>query len=91
LNELISNSFKHAFNKGENGTVWISIDISADKTVHLLVKDNGRGISEDLDLDKTTGIGLKLARNLVVGQLHGDFQVDGKNGTEIKVEFTAGK
>ena len=43
LNELISNTFKHAFGKGENGMVWISINISEDSTVYLNVKDNGVG------------------------------------------------
>ena len=87
LNELISNTFKHAFSKGDYGMVWISVNISEDGTVSLTVKDNGSGISEELDVDKTVGIGLKLARNLVVGQLNGDMRVDVDNGTEIYVEF----
>lgn len=87
LNELISNTFKHAFSKGDYGMVWISVNISEDGTVSLTVKDNGSGISEELDVDKTVGIGLKLARNLVVGQLNGDMRVDVDNGTEIYVKF----
>lgn len=91
LNELISNTFKHAFSKGDNGTVWVSINIFEDSKVSLKVKDNGSGISEDIDLDKTEGIGLKLARNLVVGQLNGNMRVNGNNGTEIYVEFETRK
>jgi len=87
LNELISNTFKHAFNEKESGTVWVSINTSEDGTVSLKVKDNGSGIPKELDLDKADGIGLKLARNLVVGQLNGDMCVKGDDGTEIRVEF----
>ncbi len=87
LNELISNTFKHAFNEKESGTVWVSINTSEDGTVSLKVKDNGSGIPEGLDLDKADGIGLRLARNLVVGQLNGDMCVKGDDGTEIRVEF----
>ena len=57
----------------------------------MKVKDNGSGISEDVDLAKTAGIGLKLARNLVVGQLNGNMRVDSHDGTEIHVEFETKK
>ncbi len=46
LNELITNSLKHAFVEKEQGKIQISIHNSDDNTVLLRVKDDGGGIPE---------------------------------------------
>ena len=87
LNELISNAFKHAFKEGEKGRIEASIQSTADDTILIKVKDDGRGIPEEIDIDKTNSLGFKLARNLVQGQLGGKIRVEGNGGTEIVIEF----
>ena len=87
LNELIANAFKHAFTGKKKGTVWISIKDSDDDAVCLKVKDDGDSIPQGIDFDTTPGIGLKLIRHLVEGQLKGKIDFGRNNGTEVCVEF----
>ena len=91
LNEVISNAFKHAFKEGEKGTIEASIQRTADDTIVIRIKDDGKGIPEEIDIDKTNGLGFKLARNLVQSQLGGRIRVEGNGGTEIVIEFNASK
>jgi two-component sensor histidine kinase len=87
LNELISNIFKHAFREKKQGTVRISISTPDPITVLIKVKDDGDGIPEGLDIHSQTGLGLKMARYLVSGQLKGEMCVKNDSGTEISIQF----
>jgi two-component sensor histidine kinase len=87
LNELISNAFKHAFVKKKKGTIRVSISIPHNTTVLIKVTDDGDGISENTDGSPRTGLGLKMARHLVAGQLKGEMRVRNHRGTEISIRF----
>ena len=87
LNELVSNAFKHAFKEGEEGTVKVHMHESAEGTVFIAVKDDGIGIADEVDIDKTDSLGLKLVRHLVQKQLKGQVRVERNKGTEFTVEF----
>ena len=86
MNETIANALKHGFEEGQKGTVHISLQKSA-STVLIRVKDDGIGFPEDLDLDRSGTLGLKLIGNLVREQLKGDVQIQREKGTEVIVEF----
>jgi PAS domain S-box-containing protein len=90
LNEIISNAFKHAFQGRQKGTIEISLRKSAEGMVTMRVKDDGIGMPEDFDIDKTSTLGLKLTRNLVQEQLKGSIQFRRGNGTEVTIEFKVG-
>jgi two-component sensor histidine kinase len=87
LNEVISNSFKHAFTGRQKGRIEISLRKSDDGEVIMRVKDDGIGISDDFGIEKVNTLGLKLARNLVQDQLNGKFQIKRNKGTEVTIEF----
>jgi len=87
LNELIANAFKHAFRKRKKGTIQVSITNATDDTVLIRVKDDGDGISEGSCCDSANGLGLKLVRHLVDGQLKGKMRFTADGGTEICIEF----
>ena len=87
VNELISNVYRHAFEEGQEGTVDVSMEQSSDGTISLKVKDDGIGIPTEIDINETDTLGLKLVRNLVLGQLKGRLQIERKDGTEILIEF----
>jgi len=90
LNEVLSNSFKHAFVGRERGRIEIAIRKSPDGTVYIAVRDDGVGVPETFDIEKVDTLGLKLARNLVQEQLKGKLQIRRDRGTEVAIEFRGG-
>ena len=88
LNELITNSFKHAFLDKEQGMIQISIQKLNDTVVRLSVKDDGRGILEKEAAKSSGALGLELVKHLVSGQLKGDIQFNNDHGTDICIEFS---
>jgi PAS domain S-box-containing protein len=88
LNELISNSLKHAYRDGQKGTMSITMQQSNDGTTLLKVQDDGLGIPENIDIGWVKSLGLKLVRNIVYKQLNGKIRIIRNKGTEFIIEFT---
>lgn len=79
INELVSNSLKHAFPKGTEGR--ISIRLSSDNgSFTLVVQDSGVGMPEEFALGKTDSLGLQIVNDLVQ-QLEGTLHLDQDFGT----------
>ncbi len=89
LNELITNSMKHAFPGKEKGTINIDFKKNDDKFV-LIVSDDGVGFPEDLDYQKTDSLGLQLVNNLT-DQISGELELDTTRGTTFKITFEENK
>ncbi len=85
INELMTNIFKHAFKCKNGGHVIIEL-IKADNLVTLKIKDNGIGIDEGIDLNKSPGFGLTLVK-MLTGQLKGKYSMENDNGTMSILEF----
>jgi PAS domain S-box-containing protein len=85
INELVSNSLKHAFKAQDNGEIKIILDRTNDE-YSLTVKDNGMGLSNGFDLENTSSLGLLLVNSLV-NQLEGKIQVKVNGGTIVKIGF----
>jgi two-component sensor histidine kinase len=84
INELISNSLKHAFPKNNRGEINFALHmVNADK-INLTVSDNGVGIPKGLLLENRKSLGLELIR-LLVDQLDGDIDINGSRGTTISI------
>ncbi|HZW38089.1 MAG TPA: histidine kinase dimerization/phosphoacceptor domain -containing protein [Ignavibacteriaceae bacterium] len=87
INELVSNSFKHAFKNNELGFVDITIGKISEKYFTLIVKDNGRGFPENIDFYNADTLGLQLV-NTLVQQINGSIEIkSSEKGTEIKMKF----
>jgi two-component sensor histidine kinase len=84
LNELISNSLKHAFPNGHAGQITVSLRKAADNQVNLIIADDGVGLPRDLEIFSSPSLGLQLVHALV-GQLDGDLQIDQTNGVSFAV------
>ncbi len=86
INELVSNSLKHAFPGGRKGEV--SVKIHKDQKGHytLIVRDTGVGFPRDVDFRKTNTLGMKLVSDLVK-QLKGTIELTRIEGTEFKIVF----
>jgi len=87
INELISNSFKHAFPKAARGKVEVSLLSPKKGQIELIVSDNGVGIPKDWDFRKTKSLGLQLVDTLVKDQLGGEIELDRSAGTKFKIKF----
>ena len=83
VNELISNSLKHAFPGGGGGEIHIELHSRNDELT-LIVSDNGVGIPQELDFRKTGSLGLQLVTTLV-NQLEATIELDRSAGTKFKI------
>ncbi len=88
INELVSNSLKHAFPGGKEGEVRIGLHSDNDHEITVIVGDNGVGLPKELDFRSTESLGLQLVCTLTA-QLGGTIELDRSGGTEFKVAFTA--
>src|SRR5262249_2938518 len=78
LNELISNSLKHAFEKGKHG--WIRLTLKKDHGVLLMqVKDNGRGFPEVNNPARTTAFGMRMIK-IFAQKLKADLNIYNDDG-----------
>lgn len=87
LNELISNVYKHAYPENVKGNCFISMNISEDNRLHFRVRDEGKGMPRDLDIENTETLGVKLIRNLVRKQLKGEVRFNSNKGTDVMAQF----
>lgn len=87
LNELITNSFKHAFKGRGSGLITLTLQQSKDRSFDLHYSDDGTGIPlEKIQSDGTT-LGTSLIEGLVE-QLNGRMTVEGGvNGTTYHIRF----
>lgn len=63
VNELVTNSVKHAYGRGESGVVQIGFT-AREGGLELTVRDFGPGIVDGLD-GPASGLGMRLVRSLV--------------------------
>ena len=84
VNELVTNSVKYAFPKGE-GIITIHLKSLQDK-MELTITDNGIGLPKDIDIDNTETLGLQLVKSLV-NQIEGKIELDQTHGTEFKIIY----
>ena len=85
INEIASNSLKHAFPHGRNGVLKIDFHAHDDKYL-LKVCDDGIGLPREIDPLHSKSLGLKLIYFLV-NQLDGNLNILRKQGTTFKIEF----
>jgi two-component sensor histidine kinase len=100
INELVSNSLKHAFPSGR-GEIKIKLhridsgkirDDDKGAGRHgtseflLIVSDNGVGLPEKVDFRHTSSLGLQLV-NILVEQIEGSIELVRGAGTEFRIKF----
>lgn len=85
VNELLTNSLKYAFPKGEPGKVRISLEERDDQLI-LEVRDNGIGKPLSVNDNEGTGFGTQLIE-LLTRQLEGKMSLQVKDGTSVYFEF----
>lgn len=85
VNELITNSLKHAFNKKINPVLDIVVKEDNNQLI-ISISDNGEGISDKNKNGKTDSFGLKLVNSLLK-QLKGQLECKNHNGCCWKISI----
>ena len=79
VNELVSNSLKHAFPGGRRGKISIECT-QADDLLRIVYHDDGIGMPDGFDWKHTESLGLRLVNSLV-DQLNGTIETVAGEGT----------
>jgi two-component sensor histidine kinase len=85
INELVSNSMKHAFKDRKKGKLFVQLKFFEGKNLRLVVKDNGVGIPK-LSNNENSSLGLQLV-DLLVKQINGKINIDNSEGTKFEITF----
>ena len=90
INELFSNSIKHAFPGGRKGNIYIKLAHENDDecgNYELIIKDDGIGLPDGFVFDGTNvSLGMKIVYNLIK-QLDGEVEIKNGTGTEFIIKF----
>jgi two-component sensor histidine kinase len=87
VNELLTNSFKHAFPNRTKGKIKIVFQKTQNKFILLEIEDNGKGLSDDaVNNEMSSGFGTQLI-DLLVQQLDGSIMTFNGKGTRVRMEF----
>ncbi len=84
INELVVNSFKHAFTDGE-GLLKVKFK-KVDDSYRLIVADNGLGLPENYEDKMQSSLGLMLV-DTFKRQLEAEMTVENRNGAHFAIEF----
>ena len=87
INEIVTNSLKHAFSEGHEGEIRVSLHTSLSDTVVLTVSDNGKGLPKGFNLRKADTLGMQLIVGLAEKQLDGEILLDSTEGTSFRISF----
>jgi len=88
INELVTNAIKYAFNSNqiEKGKIEVRFSQIENKEIQLVVRDNGKGLPENFNIEETESLGLRIVK-LLVQQIKGIMNIQSKNGTEFTIRF----
>ena len=86
LNEAITNAFKYAFPYSGEDVLSVRLQNKMPSGVSLIISDNGRGLPQNIELNKVKSFGLKLIRGLTE-DLGGKLTITGPPGTALTIDF----
>jgi two-component sensor histidine kinase len=86
VNELVSNSLKHAFPEGRGGELRIELRRTGAHKFLLIVGDSGIGFPAGLDFRSTDTLGMQIV-TMLVDQLDGHIELDRQDGTSFRIAF----
>ncbi len=89
VNELVSNSLKHAF-KGRDGSGRIAVRAGRQESHFVLeVCDDGVGFPEGVDFREMASMGMEIVC-ILAGQLKGTIELERQHGTCFVIRFPVG-
>ena len=88
LNELLSNCLKHAFPRGKEGKISVTLTRSDGGKLTLVVADDGIGLPVNANLWNARSLGLRLVR-ILSEQIGAQLTMGADQGTRTEVVFQA--
>ncbi len=85
INEMVTNSLKYAFPNERAGTISISFHKQKDQYL-LEVSDDGVGIPEEFEVEKSDSLGMMLINSLTT-QIGGELEMERSPGTTFRIKF----
>ena len=86
INELVSNTLKHAFPEDRKGTIVVKMRRVRAKKIRLSVSDDGVGMPKEFDFENADSLGLEIT-HLLSYQIGGKIKHSGLIGTEFAITF----
>jgi PAS domain S-box-containing protein len=86
VNELISNSLKHAFPEGRAGKLGVSLQRVAGDGYVIQVCDDGIGFPAGLDFRQTESLGMQIVSTLA-NQIEASVELKRDGGTSFTIRF----
>ncbi len=86
INELVSNSLKHAFPANGSGSIDVKLSAGGSDEYTLIIKDSGIGFPDSVDFRNTASLGLQLVSTLV-NQIDGKIEMSEGDGTTFVIKF----
>ena len=83
INEILSNTAKHAFPNNEEGNLNISLKKDESDAI-LIISDDGVGMPEDVGPGNSLGMTIIYS---LAGQINADLTLDKENGTKYIIKF----
>lgn len=84
LNELITNTFKHAFEAHETGIIKIQLEPTSSGKLLITISDNGKGMDDSALRNDTIGMTIV---NSLVEQIEGKLSYEKNAGSIFGIEF----
>ncbi|AFM26200.1 PAS domain-containing sensor histidine kinase [Desulfomonile tiedjei] len=86
LTELVTNALKHAFPKGGEGVIEITLRRISGNEYQLVVRDDGVGFPENYTVEKSVSLGLKLVQAFAK-RFRGEITLEGCRGAEVRIDL----
>jgi len=86
INELITNTLKHAFPNAKKGNIDIYLYNGNNNTIVLTVRDNGIGLPEGFTAGNSSTLGMQLI-HILTKQLNGTLTINSEEYTDFTLRF----
>ncbi|MEN8098413.1 MAG: GAF domain-containing protein [Chloroflexota bacterium] len=87
VNELVTNSVKHAFHGSEQEKIDITLSSVPDQGIEVRYRDHGPGWPEDVMLGENESVGMRLVRITTRSPLRGTLELMNEDGAVAVLRF----
>ena len=87
INEVVSNALKHAFPDNRDGQIMVIAKKNGKNGLKIRIKDDGTGMTQGFDLNKSETLGMHIIQDIVELQLFGKITTSTTRGVEYTISI----